>query len=232
MHEPKVSNQTRALLCLALEHTDARPLGEVRTAAINAGWPGAKTVNLSDYLGRAKGLAIKTPDGWKLTPGGRDFIEAQAKKTKSAVPTSLTKSLRAQLSKISSADTRDFVEEAIECAERGLWRSAVVLSWVGALAVLYDFVHKNKLPELNAEAARRNAKWKPATSVDDLARLEEYEFLQILAAISVIGKNVKTELEGCLKLRNGCGHPNSLKVADAKVAAHLETLLLNVFAKF
>jgi len=43
---------------------------------------------------------------------------------------------------------------------------------------------------------------------------------------------VRQELEGCLKLRNGCGHPNSLKLGENKVAAHLETLILNVFAKF
>jgi hypothetical protein len=30
--------------------------------------------------------------------------------------------------------------------------------------------------------------------------------------------------EDCLKLRNGCGHPNSLKIGANKVAAHLETL--------
>jgi len=47
-----------------------------------------------------------------------------------------------------------------------------------------------------------------------------------------MGKNVKTELEGCLKLRNGCGHPNSLVVGENKVSAHIETLMQNVFAKF
>lgn len=62
--------------------------------------------------------------------------------------------------------------------------------------------------------------------------MEEYEFLQLLSGISVIGKSVKNELEGCLKLRNGCGHPNSLRVSDARVAGHIETLLLNVFDKF
>ena len=56
--------------------------------------------------------------------------------------------------------------------------------------------------------------------------------MQVLAAISVIGKNVKDELEGCLKLRNGCGHPNSLQLADSRVAAHIETLVLNVFSVF
>jgi hypothetical protein len=41
---------------------------------------------------------------------------------------------------------------------------------------------------------------------------------------------VKQELDTALQLRNGCGHPNSLKIGANKVAAHLETLALNVYA--
>ncbi len=60
----------------------------------------------------------------------------------------------------------------------------------------------------------------------------EYDFLQIVEAISMIGKNVKQELEKQLKLRNACGHPNSLKVSENIAAAHLELLILNVFVPF
>ncbi len=84
----------------------------------------------------------------------------------------------------------------------------------------------------NAEAVRRDAKWRSAKVADDLSRMKEFEFLQLLCAISVIGKNVKDELEVCLKLRNGCGHPNSLVVGEHKASAHVETLIQNVFAKF
>lgn len=62
--------------------------------------------------------------------------------------------------------------------------------------------------------------------------MKEYDFLQILESISVTGKNVKVELENCLKLRNGCAHPNSLKIAEHRVNAHLETLVLNVYTMF
>jgi len=43
---------------------------------------------------------------------------------------------------------------------------------------------------------------------------------------------VKAELKQCLDRRNGCGHPNSLKIGPNTVAHHLEILLLNVFNKF
>jgi hypothetical protein len=62
--------------------------------------------------------------------------------------------------------------------------------------------------------------------------MKEATFLEIAEHLGMIDKNVKQELEGCLRLRNSCGHPNSLKVGSNKVAAHLETLALNVYAVF
>jgi hypothetical protein len=62
--------------------------------------------------------------------------------------------------------------------------------------------------------------------------MKEAEFLDVLVALSILGKNVKQELENCLKLRNGCGHPNSLRIGEARVSAHIEILILNVFSRF
>ncbi|HEX04413.1 MAG TPA: hypothetical protein ENH10_04565 [Bacteroidetes bacterium] len=138
--------------------------------------------------------------------------------------------LRAHLSQISHPETRAFAEEAISCFEGRQFRAAIVLSWIGAVSVLQQCVASNKLVEFNAEALRRNPKWKSAKSSDDLGLMKEDEFLDVLQAISVIGKNVKQELKKALTLRNGCGHPNSLKVAEHKVASHIEDLILNVFA--
>ena len=91
---------------------------------------------------------------------------------------------------------------------------------------------ENKLREFNAEAKSRNVKWKDALDSDDIGLMTEDNFLDVLQVISVLGKNVKQELKKALTLRNGCGHPNSLKVAEHKVSAHIEDLVLNVFAVF
>jgi hypothetical protein len=142
------------------------------------------------------------------------------------------RALREHAAKLADPDTKAFVTEAIECVGSQLYRAAVVLSWVGALSLLHRNVAVHHLAAFNVEAIRRDPKRKPAKTVDDLGAIGEYDFLQILEHISVIGKNVKASLEGCLKLRNGCGHPNSLKLGEAMVAAHVETLILNVFEKF
>ena len=100
------------------------------------------------------------------------------------------------------------------------------------MSVLHDYIVANKLSEFNTEATSRNSKRKAAKTADDLGLMREDTFLDVLQAISVIGKNVKQELKKALTLRNGCGHPNSLKLAEHKVSAHIEDLVLNVFAKF
>jgi hypothetical protein len=150
----------------------------------------------------------------------------------SGVVAKLNPTLRKYASAISDADVKAFVDEAIGASEKKLYRAAVVLSWVGAVSILYEQVCANHLSAFNSEATKRFSKWKPAKTADDLALMKEYDFLQILPAISLIGKNTKTELEQCLKLRNACGHPNSHKLGELRTATHLETLILNVYSKF
>lgn len=125
-------------------------------------------------------------------------------------------------------DTRSFVTEAVQCYESELYRAAVVMSWLAAVHVLKSEVLHKHLTAFNAEASRLDPKWKAAKTTDDLGTMKEAKFLDLLVAISVIGKNVKDELQECLRTRNGCGHPNSLKVSVNKVASHIEILLLNV----
>jgi len=107
------------------------------------------------------------------------------------------------------------------------------MSWLAAVHVLKNEVlKKQNLKAFNDEAARVDTRWKPAKTSDDLGAMKEYDFLDRLVAISLIGKNVKEELHKCLKLRNGCGHPSSLKIGPNAVAHHIEILLLNVFQRF
>ncbi len=140
--------------------------------------------------------------------------------------------LRAGLSTIKDDNTYSFVEEAIKCYEAELYRSAIVMSWIGAVSVLYSYIHANYLKEFNQTARQFNARWKHAQSKDDLSRMRESEFLDRIASISVIGKDVKRELQNCLARRNSCGHPNSLQIGANTVAHHVEVLLLNVFNRF
>ena len=227
-----LSDLEKALTCLAVEPVAPRNVKTIVELAFNSGWRQIKRKNVSSILSRSKGLAIRSADGWELTSNGVDAVALLAGPAMGGPIPKTAFALRAHLSQISHSETRQFVGEAISCFEGRQFRAAVVLAWIGAVSVLQEHVVSNKLAEFNAEAMKRIPKWKVAKSSDDLGLMREDELLDILQTISVIGKNVKQELKKALTLRNGCGHPNSLKVADHKVASHIEDLMLNVFAIF
>jgi hypothetical protein len=231
LHEKLRTRTDQLLLCLAVDSDKPKTVTLIRQIAADAGLRSAKNWNISDLFAKSHGRAIRVSGGWELTSLGKQGVATLAGIKPSATIRAAS-SLRKESAKLKDTDIRAFVEESIACLEAELFRAAVVLAWVGAVAVLYQHVLGHYLAGFNAEAKRRDPKWKDAKTSDDLARMKEYDFLQILEAISMLGKSVKNELEVCLRLRNGCGHPSSLKVGESRVSAHIEALISNVFSSF
>ena len=227
-----LSRTDQLLLCLAAGAGRPKSLAAIRETAVAVGLRGVLRSNVSGLLGASRQKAIRVADGWELGPKGKEAVRKLVERAGLKAGPLAASSLREHLDRIKDHDCQAFATEAIVCFESELYRAAAVLSWVGALALLYDHIVRHELAAFNAEALRRNAKWKTAKTRDDLALMPEFDFLQVLEAISVIGKSVKHELEACLKLRNGCGHPNSLKLAEHRVSSHIEVLILNVYAIF
>ena len=232
LHRPGFTRLDKALLCLAVDVSTPKAAKQIKQIAQAAGLQQIKKWNISAILGGSKGLAIRTPAGWELSPDGKSYVARVAGRLVVGPAPTTAANLRRHLAGVSDPLIEAFAREAVTCHEMGLHRAAVVLAWVGAVSVLQEYVVQNKLPEFNAEARRRDKKWKAAKTRDDLGRMKEYDFLQVLESISVIGKSVKQELEKRLQLRNACGHPSSLKIADNTAAAHIEVLILNVFSQF
>lgn len=235
LHKKRLSRQDIILTILFVDSEQPKNVQTIKTFGRNAGFTEILKWNVSDILRKSRGLAINVPHGWSLTSKGKSHIESLniLPLIKSPKIINLAKQLRDDLKKISSQDSHSFLEEAIICFETRLYRACVIMSWVGAISILYDYVINYNLAEFNAEAQRRDPKWKNAKVKDDLSKMKEWDFLDILESISIICKNVKQELQNiCLTLRNACGHPNSLKIGENRVAAHLEILINNVFSKY
>lgn len=227
VHSGELARAEQLLLCLAHLGDGVHAVGAIRTTAQSLGLSDA---NVSRDMQKLKGLAFQRKEGWALTTPGKKRA-GELLGAPDAHVAAQSSALRTLLPKLNT-DVQAFVAEAVACYEARHFRAAVVLSWVGAVSVLYAHVVQRRLADFNAEATRRDAKWRTAKNEDDLSRMKEHDFLQVLDALSVLGKNVKNELEGCLKLRNACGHPNSLKLAESRCAAHIEVLVLNVFNAF
>lgn len=124
------------------------------------------------------------------------------------------------------------MEEAVGCLKASHYRAAIVLSWVGALHLLYQHVLTSHLREFNAEANKRNPKSKPVGALHDFTKFKEADFLSVVEAIGVITKAQGKELGDCLDRRNTAGHPNSHNFREVTVGSHIETLIAEVFSRF
>ncbi len=135
-----LSNGDKLLVCLAVEPIAAKKVAEIKDFAISVGLRTASKWNISSLLSKAKTLTIRTANGWELTNPGRAHIATIAAASLPSVSVLVVSALRNQLSSIANADAREFVAEAVRCLEAKLYRAAIIMSWVGAVAVLYDAV--------------------------------------------------------------------------------------------
>ena len=229
-----LSQQDKVLLILLTRNETPTSARDIQSTALAHGVKQITSWNVPRILANANenGYAVKMPEGWILTPSGRRYLQEKYLPNDPISTKEVALGLRSHLGKISNPETREFVKEAIGCLEADLKRSAVVMSWIGAISILYDYVVANRLADFNAGAKQIKQDWKTAVTKDDLAKMREVDFLEILGHLSIIGGNVKEELKNRLRLRNSCGHPNSYQVGKHQVEAHIEFLILNVYEKF
>lgn len=234
LHGQKLGNRDQLLVLLAIESVEPLSVGKIKERCLSAGVPKLAKKNISDILGKSSGSVALTSKGWEIQQPGVERVRELAQSASvNLVVTHSSRSLRGHADPISDVLTKSFVMEAIHCFEAKQYRAAVVFSWAGAVALLHKKVFTTKLAEFNAEATRRDAKWRTAKQQDDLGRMKEHDFLDVCEAIGIMGKNVKQILQNeCLMLRNACGHPNSASIAENSVAAHIEKLIKNVFSRF
>ena len=234
VHGPRLGYRDQLLVLLSIEPVGPLLMDGIKKRCADLGLPKLAKKNISDILGKSNGLVARTAAGWEVQQPGVTRVRELAQSVNvNLVISHSSGSLRGHANHIGDALTKSFVMEAIYCFEAKQYRAAVVFSWAGAVALLHKHVFSMKLGEFNTEAERRDRKWRAAKQQDDLGRMKEHEFLDICEAIGVMGKNVKQILQNeCLILRNACGHPNSVSIAENSVAAHIEKLIKNVFSRF
>lgn len=221
------------MLVIAALGGEAVTLAKIRECAQRGGWRVSSKENISAHLNSLKGLIIKTNEGWELTDRGKQLLTDKGVNLCAPPTAKVAQELRSMLDRIQNIDAKAYAEEAVQCLEYNLLRSAVVMSWIGALHILYDFVVSNKLQQFNAEERSKNIKWKDVETIDELAKtMKESAFLDKLESMRFVNNSQKKELLECLNRRNSCGHPNSYRIRSSTVVHHLEVLLANVYVPF
>ena len=130
------------------------------------------------FLGRSKGLAINTQKGWEITNAGKEHLGNLGVTKISAAAIQVVADLREEPLRIRDKNTHSYLEEAVCCYEAGFHRSAIVMSWVGAVAVLHKYVYENHLTEFKREAKRVDSKRKVVNTIDDFVKIKEADFFR------------------------------------------------------
>jgi hypothetical protein len=149
-----LSRKEKVLSLVASGDQAEKPTKFLQDLGVANGLREIKKWNLSAILASLGGLVTRLSGGWALTDQGKAEV-ARLGLGKPAPSKVVQPTLRGYASTISNPKVKEFVDEAIDALEFKLSRSAVVLSWVGAVAVLYEEVLTNHLAAFNAEALRR-----------------------------------------------------------------------------
>lgn len=177
---PELPRREAILSILATEIDQPKAITEIKKIGKQYGLRSIENWNVADILIRSKGLCTKLKDGWVLTPTGSRIVSELVPNQTPHVR-NISSVLRQLIEGIKDSDTQQFLTEAAFCFDSGCYRAAIVLSWVGAVSILHDFIVTYKLNEFNQEAIRRNPKWQNAKNSDDLSRMKEKDFLDVLS---------------------------------------------------
>jgi hypothetical protein len=242
VHELAQTGQRAPVLLLLSQIEQPAATVKIREKGVQVGFRKVTQWNVTDILKAAAkdGKVAQLATGWKLLGPGLKIIEGHYR-PEAAIIQETRHSLRAHLAKVADNQRRAFVEEAIKSFDVKAYRAAVVLSWVGAAHIIQDHIVLNHCAAFNAAGTARVAKaasngnrynFTPVKSGKDFGVIGEADMLQLCQDAGILHKAEKQILQDRLDLRNQCGHPNPLVIAEHTVAHHIELLMLNVYSKY
>lgn len=231
LSEKGLERADKILLCLFSLPRPAK-VKSVREKAVACGLRPAAKWNISQILGNFPQYAVLVKGGWNLLPAGIHHLKPKSGKIQAPYVSVIEHNLHRHLKSLSDPKRKNFLQEAVRCFDEKLYRAAIVLSWSGATHVLRELCFDNRAAFNAAGKSRFPKNFKPVVSFNDFERIKESDLLQLTEDAKLIGKTEKQELLARLQQRNAAGHPNTLRLTEAMCAAHLESLLENVFEKF
>ena len=227
----KKITKTDKYLLIVGQNASPMSNSEIKEFARLNGWRDGADSFPGSFLSKTES-AICLPDGWTLSSKGRSKLEQAKLLSTAGVLTPVTEALEKHIATVKDPDKSRYIWEAVECAKNKCFRASVVLSWVGALYLLYNHIVTKRLKDFNLEVKRQWPTKKEATTIDDLASLKEGDFLSVIEHIGIVTKAECKELTNCLDRRNTAGHPNSHSFQEIVVGGHIQVLINVVYLRF
>jgi hypothetical protein len=130
---------------------------------------------------------------------------------------------------LANPDESDYLKEAIECAEAGHRRAAIVMGWCAVVDKFQQKIMRSGLDGFNAMSrqikAQTSGKFKrwnkefSCTTLSELQTVFDTDLVVILEGMNLIDGNQAERLEVCFMYRNQSAHPSAAPIGDPNVVA-------------
>ncbi|MEE9250348.1 MAG: hypothetical protein V3U93_04395 [Alphaproteobacteria bacterium] len=137
--------------------------------------------------------------------------------------------LRKLIPDLSNPEESDYLKEAIECAESGFGRAAIVMGWCATIDKTQKQILKLGFDKFNkASSEIKNQKsgkfknWNKEFSISTLGELQaifDTDLIIIIEWLGLIDGNQADRLRTCFQYRNHSAHPGQAPIEDANVVA-------------
>jgi hypothetical protein len=139
-----------------------------------------------------------------------------------------------------SLEERDYLNEAIGCANRGFLRASMVLVWCGAVYRIQKIIEKLGIEEFNKKSEEmkkitegRFKRFGKSFSVHSLSELRatvfDTDLLWVLEYWGLIDANQHSRLDVCFIMRNSAAHPGEAVITEPNLASAFSDLKTILF---
>jgi len=183
----------------------------------------------SDGCGRL--IALSSPNNLKksyidildllIRPFRKELILTAQKGSSGATSLGLLHNI---LGTLPNPQEDQYLKEAISCAQRGLFRAAVVMGWCASIDRIHRRIEGIGLTKFNVisvqMASQKKGRFKRfnspqnANSLSELREVLDTVILWIIEGMGVIDSNQHTRLKSCFDMRCQCAHPGEAPVTE------------------
>lgn len=134
----------------------------------------------------------------------------------------------------------EYLKEAVECAERGYFRAAIVLCWCAAVDRLQKKIMEIGLDKFNQASTQMSAitsgqyrRFNKKFVIHNLSDLRmsvlDNDLLWVLEFLGVLDGNEHEKLAICFTLRNTCAHPGDTSPSPENVISFFSDINQHIF---
>ncbi len=143
------------------------------------------------------------------------------------------------LGDIPDPEENAYLQEAITCAQRELFRAAIVLGWCATIDRIHRRIEDIGFSKFNVSSAQmasqkkgRFKRFNSPQNVNSLSEIREVfdtNVLWIIEGMGLIDSNQHTRLRSCFDMRCQCAHPGQAPITDYNLMSFFSDLNQIVF---